>query len=554
METKKVNVVFENGEKRIVEQGTTLAKFVDEFQKNRKGEILAANVDNTIRELTFEIKEDCNIKFVDLGHYDGYRIYIRGLTFLLVKAVKELYPDREVIVNNSISKGIYFEINGDSKLTKEEVIKIEEKMKELVKKDTPIVKKVIPIEDARTAFEESGRLDRHDALEFRTKSHVSIYSLDGIDDYFYGYMPPRTGCLKIFELKFYHEGVILRFPLRNSPDRIEKFEEQKQLFNVFAEQKNWLRILGVSNIGELNKIVRSGKVNEFIRVAEGLHEKKIVNIADMIAFNKDRKRVVLIAGPSSSGKTTFAHRLAIQLRVNGLRPVTVSLDDYFLNREDTPIDEAGNYDFESLDAIDVPYFNEQLAQLIDGKEVLIPHFDFTTGQRKKDGRKLRIDDDQIIIIEGIHGLNEKLTSSIPKQKKFKVYVSALTALNIDNHNRISTTDTRLVRRMVRDFQFRGSSAINTIRIWPSVRRGEERNIFPFQEQADVMFNSALNYELGVLREKAEDLLLEVPKGIPESLEVKRLLEFIRIFPYIEQDEIPINSITREFLGGSCFYK
>jgi uridine kinase len=552
MKTNGIKVTLDHGIEKEVQEGTTLEEISKEVQQYHKGVILAGNIDNQIKELTFKLETDCHINFIDLGDYDGYRIYIRSLSFVLLKAVKELYKERRVVVSNSISKGIYFEIHGEADLTEEEVSKIEERMKELVKKDLPIEKKVISLDEARTVYEETGRLDRHDVLEFRTKSYVSMYSLDGLEDYFYGYMAPRTGWLQNFELKFYHKGIILRFPSRENPDSLAPFEEQKKLFNVFLEQKKWLKILGVSNVGDLNRIVKSGNINDFIRVAEALHEKKIAAIADMIAFHEDKKRVVLISGPSSSGKTTFAHRLAIQLRVNGLRPVTLSLDDYFLNREDTPRDEYGKYDFESLDAIDVPYFNKQLSGLIRGEEVLVPVFDFTTGTRLKEGRPLRIDDDQVMIIEGIHGLNEKLTSSIPREKKFKIYISALTALNIDNHNRISTTDTRLIRRMVRDYQFRGSSALNTIQIWPSVRRGEEKNIFPFQEQADVIFNSALNYELGALRGYAEKLLSDVEGDIPESLEVKRLLEFIRIFPNIDSNEIPVNSIAKEFLGGSCF--
>jgi uridine kinase len=552
MKTNKIKVTLNHGIEKVVEKGTTLEELSKEAQKHHQGVILAGNIDNQIKELTFKLEENCHVRFIDLGDYDGYRIYIRSLSFVLLKAVKELYQERSVVVSNSISRGIYFEINGEEDLTEEEVYKIEERMKEIVKKDIPIEKKVISLDEARTVYEETGRFDRHDVLEFRTKSYVSMYSLNGLEDYFYGYMAPKTGCLQYFELKFYHKGIILRFPTRNNPVSLPPFEEQKKLFNVFLEQKKWLKILGVSNVGDLNRIVKSGNINDFIRVAEALQEKKIAAIADRIAHHEDKKRVVLISGPSSSGKTTFAHRLAIQLRVNGLRPVTLSLDDYFLNREDTPRDEEGKYDFESLDAIDVPYFNKQLSQLIRGEEVLVPIFDFTTGTRQKEGRPLKMDDDQIIIIEGIHGLNEKLTSSIPRDKKFKIYISALTALNIDNHNRISTTDTRLIRRMVRDFQFRGSSALNTIQIWPSVRRGEEKNIFPYQEQADVMFNSALNYELGALRSYAEKLLTDLQEDIPESLEVKRLLEFIRIFPNIDSQEIPVNSIAKEFLGGSCF--
>lgn len=550
----KVVVISEKNIELQVPVGTSLEAIAQDFEKVHNESIMAAKVDNHIRELTYTVTHDCEVRFIDLSHYDGYRIYYRSLSFLLIKAMKECFPEKKLIVSNSISKGIYFEVTGGGDLQKEEVASIEKRMKELVEEDLPIVKEEMPIDEAKTLLESEGRLDRHGIVLFRDKPYVSMYRLEDIKDYFYGFMVPRTRYLKRFGLRYYHKGIILRFPLRSDPKRLPIFKEQKKLFQVFQEQKKWLEILKVSMVGDLNAIVQSGKVNDFIRVAEALQEKKIGQIADKITNHREYKKVVLISGPSSSGKTSFAHRLAIQLRVNGRRPVTLSLDDYFLNREDTPKDEFGKYDFESLAAVDVPYFNQQLASLIEGHEVEVPIFNFTTGRREDVGRKLQLDDDQILIIEGIHGLNQKLTELIPAKTKFKIYVSALTALNIDNHNRISTTDTRLIRRMVRDFQFRGSSAHNTIDVWPSVRRGEEKYIFPFQEEADVMFNSALNYELGALRSFAEELLSGVHASDVQYPEAKRLLEFIRLFPYIPTEDIPNNSIAREFLGGSCFFK
>jgi uridine kinase len=548
-----LKISFPNNFERDVKEGTTLEQLSKDFIGNYKGKILAAKVNNEIKELTRTLTDTCNVEFVDNSSLDGQRIYVRSLTFVLIKAVKELYPDRKVVINNSLSKGLFIDVKGKTQLNENEVFKIKEKMSEIIKADKKIDRKVVSLDEARELFQQTGRMDRYNALEFRSKSYVTIYNIDGVQDYFYGYMVPSTGYLHVFDVKFYGAGLILMYPEISAPNSLPDFTEEKKIYSVYAENKKWLSILGVSHVADLNRIIKDGKIADFIRVAEGLQEKKIARIADMITENEDKKRVVLISGPSSSGKTTFAQRLAIQLRVNGMRPVTLSLDDYFLNREDTPRDEDGNYDFENLEAIDVNLFNHNLSELISGKEIEVPIFNFHTGRREISGRKMKIDKDQILIIEGIHGLNERLTSLVPKESKFKIYVSALTSLNIDEHNRISTTDTRLIRRIVRDFQFRGSSASNTIKIWPSVRRGEVKNIFLFQEEADVMFNSALNYELSALRTRAEELLSDVKPSDQGYAEAKRILEFIRNFLPIDSSDIPANSIAREFLGGSCFY-
>jgi len=549
-----IKITFPDGTEKEVIEGTSLLELSYEFGGDYKSAIVAAKVDNDIKELTFRIYNSANIEFIDLTNDDGMRIYNRSLSFLLIKAVNDLFPDRKVIISHSISKGIFCEINGETPLTAEEVTKIEERMRELVKRKIPFIKKILSIEEAREIFSKTGRLDRFRAIEHRKKPYVTIYNCDGYEDYFYGYMVPDTGYLQKFALKFYETGLIMMFPDKSNPDIIPKFKEQKKLFAIFTEYKRWGRILGVQDVGSLNALVKEGRANELIRVGEALHEKKIAQIADMIAFNKHKKRIVLIAGPSSSGKTTFAQRLAIQLKVNGLRPVTISLDDYFVDRDKTPKDESGDYDFEALEAIDLVLFNQHLSSLIKGEEVGVPIFNFSKGCRENFCRKLRIDDDQLLIIEGIHGLNEKLTSSIHKDSKFKIYVSAITSMSIDDHNRIPTTDARMLRRIVRDFQFRGCSAINTIKRWPSVRRGEERNIFPFQEEADVMFNSALPFELGVLKVFAEPLLNDIDRSQPEYSEAKRLIEFLTNFVPIDSKEIPANSIIREFIGGSCFYE
>jgi len=549
-----IKVKFPDGSEREVFEGISLLELSAEYQKNYKSAIVAAKVNNDIKELSYHLYDNCKVEFIDLTYDDGMRIYRRSLSFILIKAVNDLFPDRKVIICHSISKGIYCEVKGDTLLTVEEVDLIKNRMQEIVASKIPFVKKIMSIDEAKEVFRKVGRMDRYHAIEHREKPYVTIYKCEEFEDYFYGYMAPDTGYLKYFDVKYYSPGLILMYPDKSNPEVIPKFKEQKKLFSIFKEYKNWGNILGVANVGALNDIVKEGKINEMIRVAEALHEKKIAQIADMIAFNKNKKKIVLIAGPSSSGKTTFAHRLSIQLRVNGLKPVTISLDDYFVDRELTPRDETGDYDFEALEAIDLMLFNQHLSDLISGKEVDIPIFNFHKGCREDYCRKLKITENQILIIEGIHGLNEKLTASIPKESKFKIYVSALTSMNIDDHNRIPTTDTRIIRRIVRDFQFRGCSAINTIKRWPSVRRGEEKNIFPFQEEADVMFNSALIFELGVLKTYAEPLLADIDISQPEYSEARRLIEFLTNFLPIETKEIPINSIIREFIGGSCFYK
>lgn len=549
-----IKVKFPDGSEREVFEGISLQELSAEYQKNYKSAIVAAKVNNDIKELSYHLYDNCKVEFIDLTYDDGMRIYRRSLSFILIKAVNDLFPDRKVIIGHSISKGIYCEVKGDTLLTVEEVDLIKNRMQEIVASKIPFVKKIMSIDEAKEVFRKVGRMDRYHAIEHREKPYVTIYKCEEFEDYFYGYMVPDTGYLKYFDVKYYSPGLILMYPDKSNPEVIPKFKEQKKLFSIFKEYKNWGNILGVANVGALNDIVKEGKINEMIRVAEALHEKKIAQIADMIAFNKNKKKIVLIAGPSSSGKTTFAHRLSIQLRVNGLKPVTISLDDYFVDRELTPRDETGDYDFEALEAIDLMLFNQHLSDLISGKEVDIPIFNFHKGCREDYCRKLKITENQILIIEGIHGLNEKLTASIPKESKFKIYVSALTSMNIDDHNRIPTTDTRIIRRIVRDFQFRGCSAINTIKRWPSVRRGEEKNIFPFQEEADVMFNSALIFELGVLKTYAEPLLADIDISQPEYSEARRLIEFLTNFLPIETKEIPINSIIREFIGGSCFYK
>lgn len=541
------------GEK-ILEGPVKLQDLAREYEDEFKSPVVAALVDNVLKELTYKLSRDAQVEFLDMSTEVGMKIYVRSLTFLFIKACSDVFPDCEVHIEHSLGDGLYCEVYRKEPLDEEDVEKIENKMIELSKKDIPIAKLKMPTEQAALLFKKMGLEDKVRVLRYRKEPYVNIYEMDGMKDYFYGYMLPSTGYLKWFKLRFYLPGVILQFPSRSNPTEIASYREQVKLSRIFREAERWAHILGVADVGALNDSITSGRAGEIIRIAEALHEKKIAQIADIIFENRDKMRIILIAGPSSSGKTTFAHRLMVQLRVNGLRPVSISLDDYFLEREKTPVDEEGKPDFEALEAIDIRLFNQQLTRLIQGKEVLLPRFNFHTGKREYQNMPIKIDKDQPIIIEGIHGLNERLTASIPKENKFKIYVSALTQLSIDNHNRISTTDTRLLRRMVRDSWARSADAKKTIAMWPSVSKGAEKNIFPYQEEADVMFNSALVYELAVLKKYAQPLLEKIEDDEPEYIIAKHLLKFLDYFVPIENEkDIPLTSIIREFIGGSCFY-
>lgn len=516
-------------------------------------DILACKIFNEVKSLEYEMFRDCTIELIDYATSDGNRIYIRGLTFILLKAIEELYPDIKMTVNYSLGHSIYCEPHNDIILTQEMIDKITARMKEIVDEDIPFEKKILTIEEAKNLYKEKNRNDKVGLLDSRMKSHVSMYYCEDTCNYFYGVMPISTKYLKYFEVKLYEKGILLVYPRRSNPTQIEKIIETKKLYATFDEYDKLHRILGVENVAQLNKCIQDGKYGDLIRVSEALHEKKIAQIAENIA--KDRnKKIILIAGPSSSGKTTFAQRLGVQLKTNGIKAVTLSMDNYFVNREDNPKDENGNYDFECLESIDIKLFNDQLTALLNGIEVELPTFDFTTGSRVYLGNKAKLHDDEVLVIEGIHGLNEKLTLSIPREYKYKIYISALTALNIDDYNRISTTDSRLLRRMLRDSKYRSHPADATIRMWPSVRRGEEKYIFPYQEEADVIFNSSLVYEISALKSYVEPLLVSVPHDAPEFSEAKRLYEFLGYFLPIETDDIPLNSIIREFVGGGCFYR
>lgn len=538
-----------NGQEMEVARGTRIEELVRDLKGKMGSQIVAAVVNNEIRELTFPIEQESDITTVDLSSDDGIRIYQRSLKFLLIKAVHDLFPDKELQVRHSVRRGVFFEIV-DYKVTPEDVERLEKRMRELVEQDHKFVKRVVPIDEARRIFLNKGREDRYRALEFREKDYVSLYTFDDIEDYFYGYMVPSTGYLKLFGLAAENDGIVLIVPKKENPTRLPDVTLPKQLFDVFTEYTNWIKILGVEDVGRLNEVVKKGRIHEFILISEALHEKKIAQIADMILQQK--KRIILIAGPSSSGKTTFARRLGIQLRVNGLRLLNISVDDYFVDKTQTPLDEDGKPDYEALETVDLAFFNQSMNALLKGEEIDVPTFNFVTGKREFNGRKMKLEDGCVVIIEGIHALNPRLTNDIDDADKFKIYISAITSMRIDQHNRIPTTDLRLLRRIIRDNRFRGTSAPATIDMWPAVRRGEERNIFPFQQEADVMFNSSLIYELLVLKGYALPLLSAITKDMPQYSEARRLIEFLSYFLQIPADDIPPNSILREFLGGSCF--
>jgi uridine kinase len=552
--SKKINVCFPNGESREYDSGTTLLTISRDVAGLYSTPIVAAEVNNDIRDLQTTIDFDCKVNFLDLTTAEGMKVYQRSLVFAMVTAAKDLFPEGEITVEHSLSKGLYCELNLAQDTTEDDIKKLEKRVKQLVDQDVTFVRKTLPRNEAARLFEASGQSEKANLIKQLKRERVSIYYCGEVYDYFYGTMTPSSGYLKTFELTFYPPGFILRFPEKEAPGVLPQFIEQPKLAKIFLEAEQWGKILRCGYVATLNEAINDRKISDIIRVAEALHEKKLAQIADFIADHRKEVRVILVAGPSSSGKTTFAQRLSVQLRVNGVRTVPISLDDYFIDRLHTPRDENGDFDFESIEAIDLELFNEHLVRLLKGETVKIPTYDFMSGQREYRGHEICLEPDQPLIIEGIHGLNERLTKSIPRDQKVKIYVSALTQLSIDNHNRIPTTDTRLIRRIVRDSQFRAHDALKTLQVWPSVRRGEERNIFPYQEEADVMFNSALIYELAVLKNLAEPLLEKVSPDTPEYSEAKRLLNFLAYFLPVGDEEIPPNSLLREFLGQSCFYK
>jgi uridine kinase len=530
--------------------GTPLEEFVRAAGSDPEVPTVAALIDDELRELTYRVEGDIEVTPITMADSDGFRIYRRSLAFLLATAVGELFPGTSVYVDHSLTFGGYFCIvQGRQNFSPEELARIEARMRQIVEADEPIRKERVPLNEAIALFKARGDDDKVRLLNNRRKDYLTLYQLRGYRDYFHGYMLPSTGYLTVFGLQSYPPGFILRFPRSDPPMQLQPFVDYPKLVQVFREYGEWMELMGIRDVGALNEAIAGERVREVVLVAEALHEQRVARIAEEIAARKGRVRLVLIAGPSSSGKTTFSKRLSIQLLANGLRPFALEMDNYFVNREDTPRDENGAYDFESLAALDVSLFNQDLLRLLDGQAVTMPSYNFKTGQREV-GPTVRLRPDHIVIVEGIHGLNPDLVPDVPAELAYRIYVSALTQLNIDKHNRVPTTDTRLIRRIVRDAAYRGYSAQNTIDRWGSVRGGEKRWIFPYQEHADVMFNSALVYELAVLKPLAEPLLLQVKPRTPAYVEAKRLLAFLEWFEPLAPDLAPDNSILREFVGGS----
>lgn len=543
-----------NGVTKEYTNGTSFEIVANDYQDQYNNRIVLVIENGKLKELHKKVTKDANIEFVLVNDRLGHKAYERSATMLFVKALSDVVGDPvkgKAKVEFTIGDGVYITPKGDYEITDELIVKINDRMNELVEANVPIIKKTYPIDEAINLFSKLGMDDKVALFKYRQSSTVNVYSIEDYSDYYYGYMLPSTGYVKYFQVLPYEDGFILLLPSKKAPEKLTCFEPRENLFNALNTSTIWSNQMDIDNVGDLNNQICEGNTEHLILVQEALQERRISEIASEIASRKDVK-FVMIAGPSSSGKTSFSHRLSIQLTTHGLNPHPIALDNYFVNREDTPRDEKGDYDYECLGAIDVEQFNKDMLNLLDGKEVEMPRYNFKTGMREYKGDMLKLNPDDILVIEGIHGLNNKMSYALPEESKFKVYISALTSLNIDGHNRIPTTDGRLLRRMVRDYRTRGASAKRTIQMWPNVRKGEEENIFPFQEGADVMFNSVLIYELAALKQYAEPILYSIGPDEPEYYEARRLLKFLGYFLSIPSESLPNNSIAREFVGGSCF--
>lgn len=541
------------GEKRRYPLGVSLLDIKDDFKLELENPILGALVNNKVKELSFVFVKNKKVEFIDYSHPDGMRLYVRSLFFVLYAAVREVFPQVTLKMMHGISRGYYCELAGlERPITESDVFAIKSEMQQIIDLDLPFEKVGLPTEEAVDICRKHNLRYKAKLFEQQGTMFTYMYFMSDLVNYFYGHMVPSTGFLQVFDLISYYDGLLLRIPNPNKFSEVQEAVRNDKLFGVFQEHKDWAEILNVPNVANLNEYTMNGQSGDIIKISEALHEKKIAEIANMIYARRDNVKVVLIAGPSASGKTTFSKRLMVQLAVNGLRPTMISLDDYFVDREKTPLDEKGEYDFEAIEAIDVEYFNKQLNQLFDGEEVELPKFNFTVGRKFPSGKKMQLVPGSVLVVEGIHGMNPHLVPHIAPENTFKIFLSALTQISIDNQNHISTTDNRLIRRMIRDSKYRNYSAQDTIRRWPSVRAGEDKNIFPYQENADVMFNSALIYELAVLKKYAEPLLKAVTEIQPEFSESNRLLKFFSYFKTIDDMEIPPTSLIREFLGGSSF--
>lgn len=537
-----------------IEEGMTLADLARKVQKPQEPIILLAYMDGKLRELFTPIENNCHVRFVTLKEQAGYMAYKRTATFMFLKACEDLLgqgASTQIALDYSIGNSIFCDFSSHNrKIDDAFASSIQKRMEELYEADLKITKKSMDTDQAARHFEKTGLEQKKELYKFRRESKTNIYSLDGYDNYFYGYMAPSTGYIPTFLISAYQHGVALQIPKRKQTEEIVPFTPQPKLFHVMQRSREWTKTMGVDTVGALNDEITYGKINHLILLQEGLQEKLLADIADEIVSKN--KRIILIAGPSSSGKTTFSHRLSIQLQIAGLTPHPVSMDDYFLDRELSPKDENGNYNFETIASLDVELLTKHINQLLNGEEIDVPTYNFITGKREYHGHKLKIGEKDVLVMEGIHGLNGTLTDEIPEDAKYRIYVSALNQISLDEHNRIPSSDGRLLRRIVRDAMTRGNDARETISRWDSVRKGEEDNIFPYQEEADVMFNSAQVYEIAVLKQYAEPLLFAVPKDCPEYQEAKRLLKFLEYFLSIPSEAIPQTSLLREFIGGSCF--
>ena len=536
-----------------VKEGTTLSDLAKQVQLPQEPIILLAYMDGKLRELFTPMTKDCHVRFVTLKEQAGYMAYKRTATLMFLKACEDLLgtgATTKIALDYSIGNSIFCDFLEDRVIDDAFAQSIQKRMEELAKANLPITKRSLDTDQAAKYFDRIGLKGKKELFQFRRESKMNIYSLDGYDNYFYGYMAPSTGYISAFLVSAYQHGVVLQIPKRKQTEEIVPFTPQPKLFHVMQRSREWTKTMGVDTVGALNDEITHGNINHLILLQEGLQEKLLADIADEIVSKN--KRIILIAGPSSSGKTTFSHRLSIQLQIAGLTPHPVSMDDYFLDRELSPRDENGNYNFETIASLDVDLLTKHINQLLDGEEIDVPSYNFITGKREYHGHKLKIGEKDVLVMEGIHGLNGTLTNEIPEDAKYRIYVSALNQINLDEHNRIPSSDGRLLRRIVRDAMTRGNDARETISRWDSVRKGEEDNIFPYQEEADVMFNSAQIYEIAVLKQYAEPLLFAVPKDCPEYQEAKRLLKFLEYFLNIPSEAIPKTSLLREFIGGSCF--
>lgn len=534
--------------------GITYGEIARIYQKDYPYQIALAVRNGKIRELFKKVDKDCTVEFLTLTDDTGHKTYNRTAILILMKAIHEVVgPDKveKIKLEFAIGNGLYCSKKGDFEVTDALIGQIKAKMQEYIRKDLYVIKRSMPIEEANEIFGEQKMEDKVNLFKYRGSSTVNVYNLDGYRDYYYGYMLPSTGYVKHFDLRKYEDGFVLILPEKKNPDVLGEFKPLPKLFHAMSIATDWGEKLGVDTVADLNDEIRAGRFNELVLVQEALQERRISEIASDIV-SRGGVKFVMIAGPSSSGKTTFSHRLSVQLKTHGLVPHPIAVDDYFVDRENTPRQPNGDYDFECLEAIDMKQFNEDMLRLLAGERVELPTFNFVTGKREYKGNYKQLGADDVLVIEGIHGLNDKMSYALPAESKYKIYISALTSLNIDEHNRIPTTDGRLLRRMVRDARTRGATAKRTIHMWESVRKGEEENIFPFQESADAMFNSALIYELAVLKQYAEPLLYNIEKGEPEYFEAVRLLKFLSYFLGVSTEALPKNSIVREFVGGSCF--